>query len=259
MSDLYLFRSAIKDLLRIKRLVAALVLIAIPTTIALIWRFAAPRRFEPEVVYNTLAAGVILGFVLVIMAVVFGTGILSQEIEQKTIIYLLTRPVPRWRILLMKFIAAVLAITVTAWLASVALALVTFGPSGLGSARLGRDLLILPVGALAYGAVFLLLATLLNRPLMYGLLFAFGWESWVPNMPGNFQKVSLMSYLRVLAPHPQPESEAVEVTRVLTTLNPQTITQTLSWQVLLLTILIALTAALLLFSLNEYVPREDAE
>lgn len=259
MSDLYLFRGALKDSLSPKKIAVALILVILPALLSLLWRTSAHSEFQEEVVYNTLAAGLIFGFILVILAVVFGTGVVTQEIEQKTIVYLLTRPVLRWRILLVKFLAAFLVITITVSLAAVALAFATFGPDRLSESRLGRDLLVLPVGTLGYGALFLLMATVLNRPLLYGLLFAFGWESWVPNMPGNFQKVSLMSYLRVLAPHPQPEAESVEISRLLTVLNPAAISESTAKWVLLGVIVVALTAALLLFSVNEYVPRDDTE
>jgi ABC-type transport system involved in multi-copper enzyme maturation permease subunit len=386
MSDFYLFRSALRDLTRPKRIIVALVLIALPTLLAMLFRFGmSAEEYSGEAVYNTLESGVVFGFLLVILSVVFGTGVLAQEIEQKTIVYLLTRPVPRWRIMLMKFLGAAVSIIVTVWLSSLMLAVVAFGPTGITKestasvvattditdlqglytklkegkdslssylqsqlsnsnflmsqdklpadqlenlrkpltddlnavarseeplydqerfagvnlsektraiivknptgrerAHLNRlllqeaypneiaplqtplklllkDLAILPVGALAYGAVFLLLATLLNRPLMYGLIFAFGWESWVPTMPGNFQKVSLMSYLRVLAPHPQLDTDTASLSSLLSAFNPSTITATLAWQVLLGVIVVAVAMALFIFSKNEYAPREDAE
>lgn len=262
MSDLYLFRNALKDLMRFKKIAASVVLIALPVVLALIWRATTTAaHFQPTVVYNTLSAGLVFGFSLVILSVVFGTGVIAQEIEQKTIVYLLTRPIPRWRIVLVKFVAAVIVTTLTVWIASILLALVVYGPGGLAGSQLGRDLLILPIGALAYTALFLLLATLLNRPLVYGLLFAFGWETWVPNMPGNFQKLSLMAYLRVLAPHPKPEQETqtVDFSSLLSSFNPETISSSLAWKVLIGVILVALAAALVLFSTREYVPREDAE
>lgn len=258
MSDLYLFRNALKDLTRPKRLITAAILILLPVLIALLWRTSA-ADFKAEAAYNTLSAGLVFGFILVILSVIFSTDIIAQEIEQKTIVYLLTRPVPRWRIILTKFAAAILMTTLTVWVASFLLAFATYGLHGLDESRLGRDLLILPVGALAYGGFFLLLATFLNRPLMYGLLFAFGWESWVPNLPGNFQKMSLMAYLRVLAPHPKPQAESVDISDLLSSLNPQTISSPLAWQVLTGVILVTVGIALFLFSTNEYVPREDAE
>lgn len=259
MSDLYLFRSSLKDLFRTKTLIATVLLALLPCALLALQKYKG-SDYHAEIAYDSLVTLMVFGFIMAIVAVVYFTGVIVQELEQKTIVYLLTRPIPRWRILLAKFAAAFLATTVTVWLATFLLALVAFGPSKLGDSRLGRDLLILPVGVLAYGALFLLLATLLNRPLIYGLLFAFGWETWAPLMPGNFQRLSLASYLRVLAPHPKPEDmQGASVDSMMAALNPHTITNTMAWQAMIGVIVVALVLAILVFSTREYVPRDDAE
>lgn len=259
MSVLYIFMAALRDLTRVKRLVTAAVAMLTPAVIAVVWRVAAPTGYDPVVIYNVLASGVLFGFMLVILSVVFGTGVISQEVEQKTIPYLLTRPVPRWRILAAKFAAAVIGITLTLWAGAVLLAAATFLPGPLPVDRLLTDLGVLPIGALAYAALFVLLATLLNRPLMYGLFFAFGWESWVPSLPGTFGRVSVMTYLRVLAPHPTPQGESRAITELLNTLTPEVITRSTAWWALGGTIAIAAVVAALVFTFGEYSPREDAE
>lgn len=260
MSDLFLFRNALRDLVRPKRLTAAAVAAVFPAFVALVLRAAAPAgRFQPEAAFNSLEALLVYGFALVLLAVIFGTGVIAQEIEQHTITYLLTRPLPRWRIALMKFLAAVVGITVALWFSTALLALVAFGPSGLSPKYLGHDLAVLPLGALAYGSLFLLVATLFNRPLLWGLGYAFGLESWAANMPGDFQRLSLATYLRVLAPHPQPEGESIELTRFLSMLNSQNLTPTFSGRVLVGVIIVALGLALVIFSTREYVPREDTD
>jgi len=260
MPDVYLFRTTLRDLLRAKRLLMALLLVALPAGIALIWRLSAsPKMYNAEGAYNSISAALVFGFILVLLTAVFGTGVVSREVEQKTIVYLLTRPSPRWRVLLAKFLAALVVIVLTAWLAATALALAAHGTAGLSDPVYRRDLLILPVGGLAYGALFLLLATLLQRPLLWGLLFTFGWESWVPNLPGSFRKASLMSYLRVLSPHPAPEAEMVDISELLSMLTPAKISNRLSWEVLIIVSAVCLVGALLLFTFREYVPRDDAE
>lgn len=262
MSDLYIFRNTLKDLTRPKRLLVSLLLISLPALLVLLARAAAPKgEFKPETAYGDVSSLLIFGFLLVILAVVNGTGVLSQEVEQKTITYLLTRPVPRWRILLMKFLAAFVAVTVTVWLACLLMAVSVFGIGGLSGTPLGRDLLVLPVGALAYGSLFLLLATLFNRPLMYGLLFAFGWETWVPSLPGYFGRVSLMTYVRALAPHSKIEPETVDLAQAAASAlpAPNVISTPMAWGVLLGFSVVALGLALMTFSNREYVPRDDAE
>ena len=382
MTDFYLFRTALRDLLQPGKIATAALLALLPPFIGLLWRMGAKEDFSAELAYNLLSASLVFGFVLVILSVVFSTGVISQEIEQKTIMYLLTRPVPRWRIALVKFAAATLVTTAAAWLSCILLAGVIFG-TGLFSAsprlntaqikdakslvvalrdspepvsfylqgelsqsvknrvdayneerrprrllladlttdlnrilekeplydkerfvdvklspqtqtllnqnptsganlyalnralledaypdifsrsespapRVGRDLLILPIGALAYGAVFLLLATLVTRPLIYGLLFAFGWETWVPSLPNDFQKFSIMAYLRVLAPHQMPDSGSEGANAALSIFNPATISRPFAWAIMLGVGAVCLFAALFAFSTREYTPRDDA-
>ena len=189
-ADFRLFLNALKDVLSSRRIFVALFLMVLPAIIGLIWKSAAGERFEALESYNTLAAGLVFGFILTILSVIYGTGVLSQELEGRTIVYLLTRPIPRWRILLAKYLGAWLAITVTVSISEVLLALAMFGTK-LSGVPLMSDIKIIPLGAAAYGALFLLLATLLSKPLSYGLLFAFGWESWVPSLPGGFSRWSI--------------------------------------------------------------------
>ncbi len=261
MVDLILFRAALKDLLR-RRIAVAALLAALPALATLVWRISAQGRrgFSPETAYNVLAGDFIFGFVLVILAVVFGTGIITQETEGRTIVYLLTRPVPRWRILLARYMAACVAVLLTVWVSTGLLAVTAYGGvKALSLERFGRDLTILPVGVVAYVALFLCLATFLRRPLLLGLLFAFGWESWVPNFPGSFQMTSLMAYLRVLAPHVKPADDSIDLGALLSGGGGSVITHTLAVRVLAGVTAAALLLSLLLFTEREYTPREDAE
>lgn len=257
MSDYYLFRTALFNLLRPGKLVAAAILIAIPTLIGLVIRFKMdPDAYDAASQYGLLTVFFAFGFVLTMLSVIFCSGIVAQEVEQKTIVYLLTRPVPRWRILFMKYLAAVLVTTVVGWLTVIAAAMAAYGPTKIGQSSLGHDLLILPVGVAVYSAIFLLIATLLNRPLILGLIFAFGWEPLMRILPGYGQYCSIMTYLRVLAPHDVPES-------MIGLLSPNSVgvdppTHMVSWIVLTSVTLLALAAAFFAFSTREYVPREDA-
>jgi len=261
MSDLFLFQTALRDAIRPKRLTVALLLVLLPAALGLLWRILTPAEdFAPGEVYNRLAVGLVFGFILTILSVLYGTGVVSQEIEGRTIVYLLTRPIPRWRILLAKFAASWLAITVTVGSSVLLLALAVHGPAKIGGENgvVLRDLRILAVGALAYGSLFLLLATLLSRPLTYGLLFVFGWESWAPSLPGSFGRLSVMTYLRRLAPHPSAGEDG-GAAQFLQAFNPMAIPASQAWLVLSVLTLAALLGALVVFSFREYAPREDAE
>lgn len=255
-----LFRKSVRDIFRLKNFLGGLLLSLMPALFAILQRMeSAPEDFNPETVYNVLTAGVVFGFLLVILAVFFATGVLSQEIEQQTISYLLTHPVPRWKILLAKYLASVVSVVVPVWASLLLLSIVTFKGGEIPFSRVRTDLFVLFLGALAYNSLFLFVATLLRRPLLYGLAFAFLWETWVPTMPGKFQKLSLMAYLRVLAPHPQPQTEALELSELFRAFNPEQISKTEAYQMLLGVFLFCLAGAIFAFSLREYVPKGEVE
>jgi ABC-2 type transport system permease protein len=256
---LTLFRSSLRDSLRPKRLAGAAVMALLPAGAALLWKLTARRGFEPDVAYSLIATTMVFGLALVILTVVFCTNVVSQEVEQKTIVYLLTRPVRRWVLLLARYVAALAFVVSALWASDLLLAAVVYGPAHLKGTPVGRDLLILPLGAVAYGALFLLLATLFNKPLVYGLLFAFGYETWVPNLPGSFSKWSLMAYLRVLAPHTETPKAGFNIGELLQFLAPDKITSGLAWKVILLVPVVCLITACAVFSRGQYVPREDTD
>lgn len=260
MPDLMIFSNTLRGMLRARRLVWVCLLALLPGALALIIRLNTRRGdWDGHAAYDHMEQNIVFGFILVMMAVIYGTGAISQEVEQKTIVYLLTRPIHRWRILLMKFLATTLLTTVSVYVASAVVALVSLGPSSLSRAPFTRDLLVLPVGALAYSGLFVLVAAALARsllPLILGLLYAFGWETLVPLLPGDMKMLSLMSYLHELAPHPaaQPQQTA---NPFLALAQQSDITPRISWIVLAAVIAVTLGMALLVFSLREYVPRED--
>jgi ABC-2 type transport system permease protein len=267
MTDLLLMRSALREALRPKRLIIAALLVLLPPLIGLLWRVLSDASdFVPGDVYDSLVSGLVFSFTLAILSVVYGTGVVSQEIEQRTIVYLLTRPLPRWRILLAKFAVSLLVVAGVTMLSTFLTALTVYGPAKFGEAGIFPDLKALAVGSLAYGSLFLLLGAAIPRPLTYGLLFVFGWETWVPKLPGSFAKISIMSYLRALASRevtPDPSqaapSDGSNFLMSFASAPQVEIGMRVSWITLLAVSAVALLTAMIVFSRREYVPREDAE
>ena len=70
---------------------------------------------------------------------------------------------------------------------------------------------MLAVGLAAYGAVFALVGARLKRPLVVGLVFAFGWEPAVLLFPGYLKRLTVAYYLQALVPHAMPQDSAVSV------------------------------------------------
>ncbi|WP_332699593.1 ABC transporter permease, partial [Halalkalibacter lacteus] len=132
-----------------------------------------------------------------------GTALMADEVEDKTITYLFTRPIQRGAVLVGKFLAY-LACTFLVVLPSVMIVyflLVPFSALPETFGNLLIDLGLLAIGLAAYGAVFALVGVVVKRPLIAGLIFAFGWEQIALVIPGSVRQFTLMYYLQALVPH----------------------------------------------------------
>jgi ABC-type transport system involved in multi-copper enzyme maturation permease subunit len=154
-------------------------------------------------------------FIIPILGVFYGTALIADEVEDKTITYLFTRPIPRSAVLLGKYLAYVVC-TVLLVLPSVVLVfflIVPIGDGSIGAAfpSLVKDLGMVAIGLAAYGAVFALVGTRLKRPLVAGLVFAFGWEPAVLFFPGYLKRLTVAYYLQALVTHEMPQDSAVSL------------------------------------------------
>jgi hypothetical protein len=84
--------------------------------------------------------------------------------------------------------------------------IVPFGGGSIGQAfpSLLIDLGMIAIGLAAYGSVFALVGARLKRPLVIGLVFAFGWEPTVMLIPGYLKQLTVAYYLQALVPHAMP-------------------------------------------------------
>jgi ABC-type transport system involved in multi-copper enzyme maturation permease subunit len=154
-------------------------------------------------------------FIVPVLGVFYGTSLIADEVDDKTITYLFTRPIPRSAVLLGKYFAY-LVCTVLLVLPSVMLVfflVVPMGNSAIAEAfpSLLADLGMLAAGLAAYGAVFALVGTTLKRPLVLGLVFAFGWEPAVLLFPGYLKRLTVAYYLQALVKHEMPQDSAVSM------------------------------------------------
>jgi ABC-2 type transport system permease protein len=154
-------------------------------------------------------------FIVPVLGVFYGTALIADEVDDKTITYLFTRPIPRSAVLIGKFLAY-LVCTVLLVLPSVMLVFFLIVPTGGGSIAeafpsLAADLGMLVLGLAAYGALFALVGTRLKRPLVVGLVFAFGWEPAVLLFPGYLKRLTVAYYMQALVKHEMPQDSAVSV------------------------------------------------
>jgi ABC-2 type transport system permease protein len=171
-----------------------------------------------------------LRFIVPVLGVFYGTALMADEVEDKTLTYLFTRPIPRGAVLLGKYLAY-LACTSLVVLPSVMLTyflVVPFGQVAGTFTSLVLDLAILGLGLAVYGAVFAYVGARFKRPLVSGLIFAFGWEQLALALPGYLRQFTVAHYLQALVPHALPSDSALSMIQGLFRQNPGA-TVAVSW------------------------------
>ncbi|HEX9637189.1 MAG TPA: ABC transporter permease [Acidobacteriota bacterium] len=204
----------------------------VPLLLAALWWLS--RRFELLEVFSDgrelfgiLVMTLYRPTLLLLATVFYGCAVVREEVENKTLTYLLVRPIPKWAIYLGRTLAALvvvlllLSLSLTLCYAVCALA----SASGTFQRNLGllaRDLGALSLGALAYTAVFALLSAAFKHPMLIGLALAFGWENLVGHLPWLIGKLTLSHHLRALLSHPEAGGSGLQalLARLLGTPTP---------------------------------------
>ena len=145
-----------------------------------------------------------LQFYIVILALFYGTSVTAEEVENRTLSYLLTRPVPKPAMVLGKF-AAYAALMFAMVAVGLGISFFILNAARMGDpalyATFFRYLGVLGLGILAYTAFFAFLGTILKRAIILGLVFGFGWETVIQYFPGSTQRFSIVHYLKSLLPY----------------------------------------------------------
>ena len=159
-------------------------------------------RVDAVSVFGMIIWVLFLRFIVPVLGVFYGTSLMADEVEDKTITYLFTRPLRRGAVLLGKYLAYLVCTTLVV-LPSVMIVYFMLVPFARGRPELSAlltDLGLLALGIAAYGALFTLVGAWLKRPLVVGLVFAFGWEQFAMLMPGYLRRFTLAYYLQALVP-----------------------------------------------------------
>jgi hypothetical protein len=223
-SSARIFDLSLGQMLWSRRSVFLAVLVGGPVVMAAMVRLAAtlklaalPRingvRIGGPALFGMMIWLLYIRFIVPVLGVFYGTALIADEVEDRTITYLFARPIPRSSVLLGKYLSY-LVCTVLLVLPSVVLVyflVVPLGGAGAEFPSLLADLGMLAVGLASYGAVFALVGASLKRPLVIGLVFIFGWEPGVLLFPGYLKRATVAYYLQALVPHAMPQDSAVSV------------------------------------------------
>lgn len=169
-------------------------------------------------VFGLIIWAFFLKFSIPVLGVFYGTSLIADEVEDRTITYLFSRPIAREAVLLGKFLAY-LVCTVLVVLPSIMLIwllVIPMGGSfGANFIDLVKDLGIVAIGLAVYGSVFAFIGAKFKRPLLIGLVFVFGWEQAVLIFPGYLRQISVAYYLQGLVPHAMPNDSFASMVQAI--------------------------------------------
>lgn len=138
-----------------------------------------------------------------LLSLFFGTSTINDEVENRTLIYLTSSPVPKSAIILGKYLAntaLTMIISISGMVVSYAVANYRdlFAASSLR--HLSYFFLALVLSAVAYSALFTFLGVIMKRAIVLGLFISYGWENIVQFIPGSTQRLTIIHYIKSLLP-----------------------------------------------------------
>ena len=206
-----IFRHSIRQLTGRWRITLILLLAALPVGLSVIVHFAATGETEVEFnrnFTNILLDGMLVAGILPIVTMALATSSFGNELEDRTLGYLVLMPLARWRIFLPKVLAS-LAICGPILLAGgVAATLLGFDGEARPAIAVAASL---GAGVLAYAAIFTWAGLVTTRALPFALVYVLLWEGVISSFMRGVDYLSVRGYtLAIMHGLDKPSFPALE-------------------------------------------------
>jgi ABC-2 type transport system permease protein len=187
-----------RQLLGKRRTLLMAVFACVPALLAVIFRISGDT--EPgEWTASTLLSTLVIGTLLPLASLVFGTAALGSEIDDGTAVYLLSKPIPRWRILLSKLFVAWAVTAVFVVVSAVVAAAISVQGGYHGFGMIFAFAVAMTAGAMVYSCIFIMASVVTTRAFVAGLIYVFLWEGLITGLFEGTRVFSVRQYTRGLA------------------------------------------------------------
>jgi ABC-2 type transport system permease protein len=203
-----LFVLTLRQYVHGRRWLAMAALFLVPAGLATLIRTTAPD-VPPLALEFALVMMFIPQLVLPLTALIYASGMMQDEQEDQTITYLLIRPLPKWAIYVVKWLATVtVTVALTAVFTGLTFAAIYAGapwtgaPDPEATSVVKRCLVTMGVHSLAVGtycSLFGLLGLVLKRTLVAGMVYTVVIEGLLANMPFGIRLATVIYYTRIIA------------------------------------------------------------
>jgi len=153
--------------------------------------------------FSTIVLFLFINFFIPIISVFIGSSVIKEEIEDKTLPYLTTRPLHKASLLIGKFLSGFFLIYLVVFISILIMSVISNYENLLdvniyyGILQYNGTILL---SILAYSSLFTMLSMIFKRSTIIGLMFIFGWENIVQYFPGSTQNLTISHFIKSLLP-----------------------------------------------------------
>ena len=192
-----LFRMHLGTIFGSRRTLAGIALALIPPVLGLLAAELAPEGMTSVKIFGGLGLMLLLTFVVPMLGVSLGVGVVADEAEGRTITYPFTRPIPRPALFLGRWLATLVCVLGLVAVSVALLALAASARDGFPTETSVRQLMKAALlGGTLYSLGSAVVGILFKRGLVIALGYAFAVEMLLANLPTSSQRLTLQFYLR---------------------------------------------------------------
>jgi ABC-2 type transport system permease protein len=173
-----------------------LMLLAVPALLLFLSAVIRAAIGEDESTTVNVLGELGLGTLIPLLGLIAGTGAIGPEIDDGSIVYLLSKPQPRWKIIVTKLMVAAGCTVVFGAIPMYLAGVILFGDfENLAIAYAVAAL----VAGITYSAIFLLLGVASRHAVVWGLCYSLIWESVIGNFVSGAKTLSVQQWALALA------------------------------------------------------------
>ncbi len=173
-----------------RRLLLLVLLSALPVAVTGIFAgFAEETDLEGFV--NGVLDGMIVGAILPIVTMALATSAFGDEVDDRTLSYLVLKPLPRWRIVLPKLMASIIVAGPLIIAGGVGATVIAFEAGVRPALAVAAAL---AVGLIAYASIFTWAGLVTTRALGFALVYVILWEGVIGSFLTGIRYLSVRGY-----------------------------------------------------------------
>ncbi len=174
------------------RIILVLLLAALPISLAvLVSVLAGDEPDFSQSFTNILVDGMLITVVMPIVMMALSAAAFGNELEDRTLSYLVLKPIARMKIVLPKLLASIIVGGLLLITSGVVATLLGFDGSTKAAAATGAALL---TGVVTYAAIFTWAGLVTSRALSFALIYVFLWEGLISSFLKGVRYMSVRGY-----------------------------------------------------------------